>query len=133
MSDKRVSETGKNVSEDAMSMSALQEAATWADELMEAETQSRREKEYVVRDRLAGKIGVSASYLFRLQYKLSEMSDVRGSVYRALMRGRRAYGLAEQAASNFYEQEKALAHARNSKVLGWSAALAGEETERSVK
>jgi hypothetical protein len=90
VSDKRISETGKNVSEDAMS-TALMEAAQWADELMEAETKSRREKEYVVRDRLAGKIGVNSSYLFRLQYKIEEMNDVKGSVYRALMIARKAY------------------------------------------
>lgn len=70
---------------------ALMEAAKWADELMEAETKSRREKEYVVRDRLAGKIGVSPSYLFRLQYKIEEMNDVKGSVYRALMIAKRKY------------------------------------------
>lgn len=70
---------------------ALMEAAKWADELMEAETKSRREKEYVVRDRLAGKIGVTARYLFRLQYQIDEMNDVKGSVYRALMVARKAY------------------------------------------
>lgn len=70
---------------------ALLEAAQWADELMEAETKSRREKEYVVRDRLAGKIGVNSSYLFRLQYKIEEMNDVKGSVYRALMIARKKY------------------------------------------
>ncbi len=76
---------------------ALMEAARWADELMEAETKTRREKEYVVRDRLAGKIGVNSSYLFRLQYKIEEMNDVKGSVYRALMIARRAYdGLCER-------------------------------------
>lgn len=93
MSDKRVSEIGNGVSGDEMSNAALMEAASWAGELMEAETKSRREKEYVVRDRLAGKIGVSASYLFRLQYKIETMNDVKGSVYRALMMARQTYGL----------------------------------------
>lgn len=90
MSDKRVSDIGNNLSGAEMS-TALMEAAKWADELMEAETKSRREKEYVVRDRLAGKIGVNSSYLFRLQYKTQEMTDVKGSVYRALMIARQKY------------------------------------------
>ncbi|MGN6768502.1 MAG: hypothetical protein ACTHJQ_01445 [Rhizobiaceae bacterium] len=77
-----------------MSTAALNEATMWADQLMEAETRHRREKEYTVRERLAEKIGVSASYLFRLQYKTEEMSDVKGSVYRALMVGCQMYGLA---------------------------------------
>jgi len=118
MSDKRISETGKNFSEVEMSMSALSEAAQWADELMEAETRSRREKEYTVRRRLAGNIGVSESYLFRLQYKLSEMNDVRGSVYRALMRARRAYGLVADAGEAAFQHERDLADARNSKLVG---------------
>lgn len=130
MSDKRVSENGKKVSD--MSM-ALYEAARWADELMEAETRSRREKEYTVRTRLSKKIGVSASYLFRLQYKIQEMNDVRGSVYRALMLARNAYGIVSEASDKFYEHEKALADGRNSKISGWASALAGEEGERTVK
>lgn len=97
MSDKRVSETGKQVSEDSMSISALEEAATWAEQLMDAEWRGRRDKENLVRYRLSRKVGVSESYLFRLQYKRREMNDVKGSVYRALMIARKAYeGLCER-------------------------------------
>jgi len=125
MSDKRFSENGNGFSE---MTSALHEAATWADELMEAETKSRREKEYVVRHRLAKKIGVSASYLFRLQYKLSEMNDVRGSVYRALMVAREKYG--REAAERAYGAERELAYARNSKLVGLADFIAGSHRER---
>lgn len=93
-----------------MSVTALNEAVLWADQLMEAETRHRREKEYKVRERLAGKIGVSESYLFRLQYKSNEMRDVRGSVYRALMLGRELYGLActriEEAAERMERERR---------------------------
>lgn len=116
-----------------MSITALSEAAEWADQLMEAEARSRKEKEYTIRRRLSGKIGVSESYLFRLQYKLAEMNDVRGSVYRALMLARRAYGLVADAGEAAYEHEKALADARNSKVVGLAAAVAGPKDRRSAR
>jgi hypothetical protein len=125
MSDKRISENGKNVSEVNMSMSALNEAVQWADELMDAEWKGRKDKENIVRYRLAKNIGVSESYLFRLKYKLYEMNDVRGSVYRALMIGRHLYGLVNEAGERAYQKEKALADARNSKMAGLAAAVAG--------
>ncbi|QAZ46784.1 hypothetical protein C1M53_31520 [Mesorhizobium sp. Pch-S] len=109
---------------------ALIEAALWADELMEAETKSRREKEYVIRDRLAGKIGVSASYLFRLQYKIETMNDVKGSVYRALLKGRELYGLVcerTEAAADALEARRLGTKANNHAVTQGSQAT-GEGT-----
>ena len=88
---KRVSETGKRVSEDDMSISALSEAQTWAETLLDAECKGRKDREGPIRYRLAGKLGIPESYLFRLQYKANEMNDVRGSVYRALMIAHQAY------------------------------------------
>lgn len=83
-----------------MSISALEEAATWAEQLMDAEWKGRKDKENLVRYRLSRKVGVSESYLFRLQYKRREMNDVKGSVYRALMIARKAYeGLCERVES----------------------------------
>ena len=116
-----------------MSISALDEAACWAEELMNAEWKGRKDKEKVVRYRLSRKVGISESYLFRLQYKLSEMNDVRGSVYRALMLARHAYGLATEAGERAYLKEKAMADARNSKLAGLAAAVAGPQTEREVR
>lgn len=85
MCGKRFSESGKRVSEDSMSNSALSEAKQWADELMEAEWRGRKDRDGSVRYRLAKKTGVPESYLYRLQYKTAEMKDVAGSVYRSLM------------------------------------------------
>lgn len=84
MYGKRFSENGKNVSEDDMSSIALNEAKSWADELMDREFKGRGDREKSVRGRLADRIGVSESYLFRLQYKTREMKDVAGEVYRRL-------------------------------------------------
>lgn len=128
MSDKRVSKIGNGVSGAEMSNAALMEAATWADELMEAETKSRREKEYVVRDRLAGKIGVSTSYLFRLQYKIDTMNDVKGSVYRALMKGRELYGLACERTEAAADALEARRLGRTGNAVDASAGQAGEGT-----
>lgn len=116
-----------------MSISALDEAANWAEELMNAEWKGRRDKEKIVRFRLSRKVGVSESYLFRLQYKLSEMNDVRGSVYRALMLARHAYGLVTEAGEKAYLKEKAMADARNSKLAGLAASVAGPQTEREMR
>ncbi len=85
MYDKSVSETGKSVSEDDMTSTALIEAKGWADVLMDNEFRGRGDKEKSARYRLSKRTGVPESYLFRLQYKTSEMKDVAGSVYRALM------------------------------------------------
>jgi hypothetical protein len=130
MSDNKHSENGKTISEGVMS-SALNEAAQWADELMDAEWKGRKDRENMVRYRLAKKTGVPESYLYRLKYKVAEMNDVRGSVYRALMIARNAYGLVSEAGELAYQREKALADARNSKMAGLAAFVAGPETKGS--
>jgi hypothetical protein len=84
MFGKRVSETGKNVSEGEMSTTALSEAKSWADLLMNTEFKGRGDREKSVRGRVSDKTGVPESYLFRLQYKTAEMKDVAGEVYRRL-------------------------------------------------
>ncbi|MBT1154332.1 hypothetical protein J1C56_01870 [Aminobacter anthyllidis] len=132
MSGKRVSENGKRVSEDDMSSAALSEATKWTKELMDAEWQGRGDKENLVRYRLAKNIGVRESYLYRLQYKKQEMTDVRGSVYRALMLARQLYGIVAASGEAAYEKEKALADARNSKMAGLAAAVAGPKIQRTM-
>jgi len=111
MSGNYVSETGKRVSED-MNSTALIEAKSWADELMNMEFRGRGDKEKSARYRLSKKTGVPESYLFRLQYKTGEMKDVAGSVYRALMIARDAYDRActanEEAADRLKAERLAL-------------------------
>lgn len=130
MSDKRISEIGKISTGVSMCVSALNEAAKWADELMESETKSRREKEYVVRNRLAKKLGVSSSYLFRLQYKIQEMNDVKGSVYRALLRARLAYEQAASASARLYQSERERAVVDNPKLVRLADFAAGAGAEK---
>ncbi len=84
MYGKRLSENGKNVSEDEMSSIALNEAKGWHDELMNREFKGRGDREKSVRGRLSDRTGIPESYLYRLQYKFAEMRDVAGSAYRAL-------------------------------------------------
>src|SRR5690606_4228639 len=102
---KRVSDFGKRISEDEMSSVALNEAKTWAEVLLDAECHGRKDREGPIRYRLARKIGVPESYLYRLQYKTNETNDVRGSVYRALMLAYLAYEKAcennEEAAASY--------------------------------
>jgi hypothetical protein len=85
MYGKSVSADGKRVSEGKMSTIALSEAKDWHDRLMDAEFKGRGDREKAVRGRLSKRTGIPESYLFRLQYKVREMTDVAGSAYRALM------------------------------------------------
>lgn len=85
MCGKRFSESGKNITGAEMSSMALSEAKSWAEVLLDVECRGRKDREGPIRYRLARKLGIPESYLYRLQYKTNEMNDVRGSVYRALM------------------------------------------------
>jgi hypothetical protein len=87
MEDKSISEFGNKCSgfsEGDMSTEALLEAKNWAGILMDNEFQGRGDKDYLARYRLSQKLGVKESYLFRLQYKTTEMKDVAGEVYRRI-------------------------------------------------
>ena len=85
MNGNSFSKTGKNISEDKMSTTALIEAKKWSEVLMDAEWRGRRDRDAAVRYRLSKKTGIPESYLYRLQYKTAQMKDVAGSVYRSLM------------------------------------------------
>lgn len=139
MCGKRVSEAGKNLSEVDMSTAALMEAKQWAEELLDAECRGRRDREGLIRYRLAKKIGVPESYLYRLQYKTRDMNDVRGSVYRALMIAREAYIQAcerNEAAALAYRAERLELTGKSNAVdrepalagVGMGAPEKGEET-----
>lgn len=88
MSDKRISAYGKIVSEDdkmTMSFTAIDDARHWADELQKAEFKGFGDTIEAARYRVSKRTGVPESYLKRLRYRTSEMTDVAGSIYRALM------------------------------------------------
>lgn len=67
-----------------MSSVALSEAREFLDALHDAEFRGRKDTDGAARYRLAMKLGVKESYLFRLQYRADEMKDVAGEVYRRL-------------------------------------------------
>lgn len=100
------SKSGKNVSEDKMTSTALIEAKGWAQELMNREFTGRGDREKSVRFRLSKKTGIPESYLFRLQYKTAEMKDVAGSVYRALMIAYDAACRANEDAADKYRAQR---------------------------
>jgi hypothetical protein len=104
MSEKYVSELGKV--ECQMKATALTEAKEWADLLLDREFRGRGDREKSVRYRLAKKLGIAESYLFRLQYKTQEMRDVAGSVYRALRNAYEDMCAANEAAADNYREQR---------------------------
>lgn len=89
-----------------MTDTALVEAKGWAEALMDREFRGRGDKEKSARHRLSEKIGIPASYLFRLQYKTRSMKDVAGSVYRALMIAYHNACEKNEAAADRYRDER---------------------------
>lgn len=117
-----------------MSVSALEEAATWAEQLMDAEWKGRKDKENLVRYRLSRKVGISESYLFRLQYKRREMNDVKGSVYRALMIARKSYeGLCERVENAADTMERELREIEEHDEANQRSAPSGAGMARETK
>lgn len=108
MSDKGFSEFGKSFSEVEMSGIALNEAKTWAEALLDAEYRGRKDTDGAARYRLSKRIGVRESYLYRLQYKASEMKDVAGSAYRSLMLAYEELCERNEAAADKYAAERRL-------------------------
>ncbi len=84
MEGKGFSEFDKSVGESEMSTQALSDAKNWLDVLHDAEYRGRKDTDGAARYRLANRLGVKESYLFRLQYRAVEMKDVAGEVYRRL-------------------------------------------------
>ncbi|WP_159585953.1 hypothetical protein [Chelativorans xinjiangense] len=81
---KVVSKFVKSVSEDEMSTTALIEAKSWYEGLLDAEFRGRKDTDGAARYRLSERLGVKENKLFRLQYRFAEMRDVAGEVYRRL-------------------------------------------------
>lgn len=82
MSGKSVSEFGKGF---GVQSQALIDGKRWFDALMKHEFQGRGDRDKRARGQIADDTGVPESYLFRLQYKMKDMRDISGEVYRRLM------------------------------------------------
>lgn len=71
--------------------------------------------------------GVPAAWLHRLRYR--ELKDMPVSAFAALVH---AYQAACSAGERAYQEEKALADARNSKLAGLAAFVAGPQADGTV-
>lgn len=89
-----------------MNNAALSEAKGWYDRLMNLEFKGRGDREKSVRGRLAKRTGIPESYLYRLQYKFTEMKEVAGSAYRALMIDYHNLCERNEAAADRYRNER---------------------------
>jgi len=132
MSDKRVSQSGKRVSEGDMSTVALNNAIRWHDKLMDAEFKGRKDNESAARFRLSKKIGVPESYLYRLTYKRSGMRDVAGEVYRRLQEGYEAICLKIETSAEAMAIERREYEARNEILEGHKDMAEGMERAPSA-
>lgn len=74
--------------------------------------------------------GAPAKWLHRLRYRYRDLRDLPASAFLTIMK---AHQKAVEASERAYQHEKALADARNSKMAGLAAALAGEETKGDVR
>lgn len=69
----------------SMGFNAIDDARHWAEELQKAEYKGLGDTREAARYRVSRRTGIPESYLKRLRYRTSEMTDVAGSIYRALM------------------------------------------------
>lgn len=120
-----------------MSTAALVDAQKWAEELQKAEHRGLGDTREAARFRLSRRIGVPESYLARLRYKSEEMSDVAGSVYRALMLAYNDLCVANEKAADDSRTERLKIEERNataekhmSTAVGMVAAPKSEEESR---
>lgn len=84
MKDKTFGKLAKDNSEFRMSTQALSEAKGFYERLMDAEYRGRKDRNGSARSRLADDLGVNENKLIRLEYKIEEMRDVGGELYRRL-------------------------------------------------
>jgi hypothetical protein len=136
---KAFDESGNRFSEEKMSSVALNEARGFLDALHDAEFRGRKDTDGAARYRLAAKLGVKESYLFRLQYRADEMKDVAGEVYRRL---RLAYeGMCERvenAADRIEREAREIeetnaAHSSNRQVVASTATPAPRAPQHEVR
>lgn len=84
MKDKRVGKFAKSHSESEMSTTALHKGREYYDRLMDHEHRGRKDRNGSARARLADDMGVNETKLLRLEYKIEEMKDIGGELYRRL-------------------------------------------------
>lgn len=121
MKDKNIGKFAKSRSESEMSTTALHEGRKYYDGLMDAEYRGRKDRNASARARLADDMGVNETKLLRLEYKIEEMRDIGGELYRRLQIWYRAICEKNEAAAAEMRAERlrirADRHAANRKPV----------------
>lgn len=113
-----------------MSVEVVTEARSMADFILKSAFRGPGDTIDAAMHRAERDYGAPAKWLHRLRYRADQLRDLPASAFFQIQK---AYGRAALAGVRAYEHEKALADARNSKMAGLAAFVAGPETERSVK
>lgn len=123
-----------------MSFTAIDDARHWADELQKAEYKGFGDTIEAARYRVSKRTGVPESYLKRLRYRTSEMTDVAGSAYRALMLAYEEMSQRNYAAAEDYRAERLTLRANHETYdepvqtdMGEGSACLRAELEEAVK
>lgn len=106
MERKGFAKSDNTVGENDMSTQALSDARSWLETLHDAEFRGRKDTDGAARYRLANRLGVKESYLFRLQYRAGEMKDVAGEVYRRLQIAYESMCERNEKAADAYRAER---------------------------
>ncbi|MER9355524.1 hypothetical protein NKI61_19840 [Mesorhizobium sp. M0514] len=116
MKDKRVGKFAKSHSESEMSTTALHKGREYYDALMDAEYRGRKDRNGSARSRLADDLGVNENKLLRLEYKIEEMRDIGGELYRRLRIWYEAICEGNEAAAQQMREERLQLKARRDAV-----------------
>lgn len=115
---------------DKMSVEVVSEARGMADFIIRSVHRGPGDTLDAAMHRAEQEYGAPAKWLHRLRYRYRDLRDLPASAFLTIMK---AHQRAIEAGERAYQHEKALADARNSKMAGLAAALAGEKNEGAVK
>lgn len=115
---------------DKMSAEVVSEARGMADFIVKSAYRGPGDTLDAAMHRAEKQFGAPAKWLHRLRYRSRDLRDLPASAFFLIMKAHQKAILASEKA---YQYEKALADARNSKLAGLAAALAGEKGEGEMK
>lgn len=113
-----------------MSVEVVTEARSMADYILRAAFRGPGDTIDAAMHRAEREYGAPAKWLHRLRYRADQLRDLPASAFFQIQK---AYRAAEEAGERAYQKEKALADARNTKMAGLAAAVAGPQIEGPVK
>lgn len=107
-----------------MSVEVVTEARSMADFILRSAFRGPGDTIDAAMHRAEREYGAPSKWLHRLRYRSSQLRDLPASAFFQLQK---AHYRAAMAGQRAYEHEKALADARNSKMAGLAAAVAGPQ------